>query len=243
VHGEVLNYLNQINNFNGKVAGILRTLTEEGCRYPIRALNPSHASSTLALGAIRTNVSINNTTRHGGSMYTGKIKLEDVLVENSTYNRSKLKSRLLEDEILKNICYECGQPPEWNGKPLALQLEHINGVSNDNRLENLAILCPNCHSQTDTFAGKNKKKAKTSYGNCHVCEEPLPNKGTKAHKKCMTYSKAPKLEKRIITWPPLEILERMLYQSNYVQVGKYLGVSDNAVRKHIIREKERQTLE
>jgi hypothetical protein len=70
VHGEVLNYLNQINNFNGKVAGILPTLTEEGCRYPIRALNPSHASSTLALGAIRTNVSINNTTRHGGSMYT-----------------------------------------------------------------------------------------------------------------------------------------------------------------------------
>ena len=50
--------------------------------------------------------------------------------------------------------WECGIS-EWLGNPLALQLDHINGVNNDHRLTNLRFLCPNCHSQTDTYAGKN----------------------------------------------------------------------------------------
>jgi hypothetical protein len=49
--------------------------------------------------------------------------------------------------------------PNWNNKGLVLQLDHINGVHNDNRVENLRILCPNCHSQTDTFCAKNIKKS------------------------------------------------------------------------------------
>jgi hypothetical protein len=52
------------------------------------------------------------------------------------------------------VCSECGQLPEWNGKPLVLQVDHINGDPTDNRPENLRFLCPNCHTQTDTFAGR-----------------------------------------------------------------------------------------
>lgn len=81
--------------------------------------------------------------------------LEEILVENSNYtNNSSLKKRLLEEGLLKYECYEC-HISEWNGKPLSLQLDHINGNNSDNRLENLRFLCPNCHSQTETFSGRN----------------------------------------------------------------------------------------
>jgi 5-methylcytosine-specific restriction endonuclease McrA len=84
--------------------------------------------------------------------------LELILVENSSFNRTHLKNKLLKSGLLINKCYICGQLPEWNGKPLSLQLDHINGISNDNRIENLRMLCPHCHSQTDSFAGKNKNR-------------------------------------------------------------------------------------
>lgn len=86
------------------------------------------------------------------------IPLDEVLVENSTYQRVHLKRRLLEQGLLENTCALCPQGPEWNGKPLVLALDHENGISNDNRLSNLRLLCPNCHSQTETFAGRNTRR-------------------------------------------------------------------------------------
>jgi len=83
------------------------------------------------------------------------IPLEEIMVEDSTYLWNQhLKRRLLKNGILENKCYECGIT-EWRGKDLSLQLEHKNGKNTDNRKENLILLCPNCHSQTPTFAGRN----------------------------------------------------------------------------------------
>lgn len=80
----------------------------------------------------------------------------EVFVRNSTYhNRDKIKKRLFRMGVA-NQCSICGQLPEWNGKPLVLQLDHINGVWNDNRIANLRILCGHCHSQTTTYCGRNK---------------------------------------------------------------------------------------
>ncbi len=87
------------------------------------------------------------------------MSLHDILVKNSPYEggSSALKSRLYRAGLLKEDaqCAECGVSSIWNGKRLVLQLDHINGSNRDNRIENLRLLCPNCHSQTDTYAGRN----------------------------------------------------------------------------------------
>lgn len=82
--------------------------------------------------------------------------LSEVLVENSTGNSNKLKKRLIEYGVKKNQCEnpKCSIT-EWCGEPITLELHHINGNHYDNRLENLVLLCPNCHSQTSNFRGKN----------------------------------------------------------------------------------------
>jgi 5-methylcytosine-specific restriction endonuclease McrA len=70
--------------------------------------------------------------------------------------RRNVKSRLLGANLLKNICALCGLR-DWKGRALSLHLDHINGKKNDHRLENLRMLCPNCHSQTETYGGRNKR--------------------------------------------------------------------------------------
>ncbi len=88
--------------------------------------------------------------------------LEEILVENSPYKNGggSLKRKLLKHNLIKDECTKCGLGNEWQKKPITLHLDHINGIPNDNRLENLRVLCPNCHSQTETFGGKNVKKKK-----------------------------------------------------------------------------------
>ena len=82
------------------------------------------------------------------------IPLKEILIENSTYtNMAKLKQKLLKANLLIYICQDC-QIDSWRDKPLSLHLDHINGIDNDNRIENLRLLCPNCHSQTKTYCRK-----------------------------------------------------------------------------------------
>lgn len=95
--------------------------------------------------------------RHGTSR-PGLIPWAQVLVEGSPYKiKEDRKKRLVSEGLLKDCCAICGLSPLWNGKPLVLRLDHINGVRDDNRLTNLRFICPNCDSQTDTFCGRNLK--------------------------------------------------------------------------------------
>jgi hypothetical protein len=71
--------------------------------------------------------------------------------------RNTVKRHLLDAGILKNVCEECGLR-EWLGRPLVMELDHRNGVRTDNRVDNLRMLCPNCHSQTETHGARNKKR-------------------------------------------------------------------------------------
>jgi DNA-binding CsgD family transcriptional regulator/5-methylcytosine-specific restriction endonuclease McrA len=76
-------------------------------------------------------------------------------------NRGHLKTRLLRAGLKEGICERCGIA-EWLGKPLSLALHHVNGDRLDNRLENLELLCPNCHSQTETYSGRNGHRRPSS---------------------------------------------------------------------------------
>jgi 5-methylcytosine-specific restriction endonuclease McrA len=93
--------------------------------------------------------------------WTARIPIEKILVENSSYtNGSCLKKRLIKEKLLENKCSECGLDTMWNEKKLVMTMDHINGVNNDHRIENIRLLCPNCNSQQITFAGRNKKRCK-----------------------------------------------------------------------------------
>ena len=95
--------------------------------------------------------------------------LDEILVKDSYYDSRTLKKRLIKNGTFEYKCRAC-KITDWNGKPITLQLEHINGDHYDNRIENLELLCPNCHSQTDTFTGKNVSYKKIS-NKCLDCEK------------------------------------------------------------------------
>ncbi len=82
------------------------------------------------------------------------LPMADLLVAGTYRGRFNLKLRLIREGLKENRCERCGLA-EWCGQPLTVALHHINGDRHDNRLENLEFLCPNCHAQTDNFAGRN----------------------------------------------------------------------------------------
>lgn len=117
-----------------------------------------------------------------GSSRAREIDTARIFCENSSFtNTRRIKRILIDTGVLKEQCSECGILPTWNGKPLTLQLEHINGINSDNRVENLTLLCPNCHSQTSTYAGRNSKGAskRVVYPEDEIFLQLLSDLGTK----------------------------------------------------------------
>lgn len=97
--------------------------------------------------------------------------LDEILKIDSYYNTNILKYRLIKESVKQYKCEKCGIS-EWNCEQISLQLHHINGNSTDNRIENLQLLCPNCHSQTDSYCGnKNLVKEKKYY--CNNCNKQI----------------------------------------------------------------------
>lgn len=91
-----------------------------------------------------------------------KISEQDILRENCKHQRTVLRRYVIKNNLIPYKCAICGCT-EWQGKTLSLELDHINGINNDNRLENLRFLCPNCHSQTSTYGSRNQQFNESKY--------------------------------------------------------------------------------
>lgn len=91
-----------------------------------------------------------------------ELTADTLLRENCKHNRNCLRRFIIKNDLLPYKCAICGVR-EWNGKTLSLELDHINGINNDNRLENLRFLCPNCHSQTTTYGSRNHQRNESKY--------------------------------------------------------------------------------
>ena len=139
----------------------------------------------------------------------------------------QLRLRLIKHGVKEHRC-ECCNLTQWQNKPIPLELDHIDGNNKNNRLENLRILCCNCHAQTSNWRGKKLKKAARS----HICCVCFKKKVSRINLRCRSCAAK---EKNItkIEWPSTDKLIQMVKESNYSQVGIKLGVTDNAVRKRI----------
>ena len=110
----------------------------------------------LELGVYKTNPSGKGLKKPKGIGKGGILLLEILEGKHPQYQTNKLRKRLISENIKDEKCEVCGII-DWNGLSVSFELDHINGVRTDHRLENLRIICPNCHSQTETYRAKNIK--------------------------------------------------------------------------------------
>ena len=166
-----------------------------------------------------------------GVLTKERITKSDVyLTENSfKITGSKLLKKLLSEGKKECRCERCGNS-EWNGMNIPLELHHINGVHSDNRLENIMILCPNCHAQTDNYRGKNIGSQKELYY-CEKCGKQLYEK-TKTGLCIECYRDYERSQSKC---PTKEILEKLYKEHSLSKIGRMYGVSGRTVKKWMIK--------
>jgi hypothetical protein len=166
------------------------------------------------------------------------IPLEDVLVVDSTYNRGQLKERLFDAGLKDRRCELCGLGELWRERRLSLILDHVNGVSNDNRIENLRIVCPNCAATLDTHCGR---KLRLEPRECLLCGTSFQPKYADnrycsawcGRRQDRSQMRGARPEARKVERPPYDQLIAEVKAMGYCTTGRKYGVSDNAIRKWI----------
>lgn len=145
---------------------------------------------------------------------------DEVFCENSN-----VCSAVMRNKYLKKVEYKCSKCgiSEWHSEKITLQVDHINGINNDNRMKNLRLLCPNCHSQTSTWGNKTPKNKCVD---CGICV----GKTSKQCRSCAAKSQVSRYRK-VQDRPSKSHLLTLLENNSYVAVGKMYGVSDNTIRK------------
>ena len=158
---------------NKSIAGVLRQLGLRpiGGNYrTIKRIIVDNGIDTTHFTGQGWNIGLGFKPNHG-------ITADELFVENSTYKCSwRLRERYKQ---VKNIyhCEQCGLD-SWQGNPIPLEIHHLNGVNTDNRLENLLLLCPNCHALTNYYRGRAKLSARSERSDveCRKFKEALPGK-------------------------------------------------------------------
>ena len=148
----------------------------------------------------------------------GKLKKLDVNImfsKESKISRGTIKRRIIADKLIEYKCVFCNNEGEWMGNKISLILDHINGVNNDNRIENLRFLCPNCNSTLDTHCR----------GAIGYSEKIKKEKVKKEYR--------PRISSRKVNRPDIHTLKVQINELGYVGTGKIYNVSDNTIRKWV----------
>ena len=170
-----------------------------------------------------------------------KRSLAEIMVRDSTYSRAHLKERLFAEGVRSRRCEECGQAETWRGRRMALILDHINGVPDDHRLENLRILCPNCAATLETHCGRSNRLAPMPR-DCARCGEAFfPNRREQRYCSRDCGQRWDRTNLRGLARPESRRVERPTYltlldeiqRHGYLATGRKYGVSDNAIRKWV----------
>lgn len=210
----------------------LQKAITEGISYSdvLRRMNIPTAGnnqSTLKRKIKEFNLDISHFTfRREKKNESKQIPIDDYLNNKKFIKTSDLKEKLIKAGLKLSKCEKCGIS-EWQGAPLVIQLHHINGNSKNNNLNNLQLLCPNCHSQTDNYCGNSNKQPKQKYY-CPDCGREIHRRSTR----CL--SCASKFRGQTKFNLSKEELQGLLEQGySRTQIGKNLGVTEACIRKWI----------
>lgn len=181
------------------------------------------------------------STEHFQRTSGGKRRpLSEVLVKDSTYCRGKVKRRLYEAGLKHRRCELCGQGEQWQGREMSLILDHVNGVADDHRLDNLRIVCPNCAATLDTHCGGNLRRERRRCPGCGAAFRPRSSSQRFCSRRCWWDSPRPdrglpRPARRKVERPPYDILLAQTCEEGFLATGRRYGVSDNAIRKWILQ--------
>ena len=165
-----------------------------------------------------------------------------MLVERSSYPRQSVKRRLLAAGLKEPVCELCGQGEMWQGKPMSMILDHVNGVRDDHRLENLRMVCPNCAATLDTHCGRRNRVQRAKRRCLHCDKEFIPGYASQRYcsqpcgvrwDRSVLRGRPGPNSPRKVERPPYEQLLGEIKATSYSAVGRKYGVSGNAVRKWV----------
>lgn len=178
-----------------------------------------------------------------GKTHTWNLRpISEIMIYGKYEQSNSLKKRLFKEKIKDEMCESC-QLSEWQNVKIPLELHHKDGDRKNNTLNNLQVLCPNCHALTSNYRGKNKKSNFVARKNfaipylkkpdklCVDCSVVIDTKSTRC-RICVAVQQKLK-SKTKINWPKTSELKQMLENESFSGVAKKLGVSDNAIRKRI----------
>lgn len=222
-HDELQNLLDTSDS----IVDVLEKLGFDGHAGNHRTLKRRFNDEQFDFTQLNINRRISRTDRLNARLKQAPVLDSEIFIERSDASFSTVKKRIKTQSLLEYRCVECGNIGFHNDKPLSLQVDHINGINTDHRLENLRYLCPNCHSQTETFSGKRHRKDKV----CSGCGTNTSHHSHKLCKSCFIDNTKDRPDIEKIKWPSNDVLSSLVWDKPMVQIGKILGVSDVAVKK------------